>query len=97
MMTMAKVTQCTVKGSQSLTSTITEKGQHDVIGHWKIITPLRLSISRATMTKVRICSALFFLVIWSLMLCSCGQYELAPDQPQSNHPNKPGSGDVGYY
>jgi hypothetical protein len=49
------------------------------------------------MKEVRTCLALFFLVIWSLMLCSCGQYELAPDQPQSNHPNKPGSGDAGYY
>ena len=50
-----------------------------------------------SMKEVRICSALFFLVIWSLILCSCGQYELEPDQPQSNHPNKPGSGDIGYY
>jgi hypothetical protein len=49
-----------------------------------------------SMTAVRIFSAVIFLVIWSLMLCSCADYELPPDQPQSNHPNMPGSGDVGY-
>jgi hypothetical protein len=40
--------------------------------------------------------AVIFLAISSLLISSCADLELPPDQPQSNHPHLPGSGDYGY-
>jgi hypothetical protein len=39
-------------------------------------------------------SAPIFLALLSLLLGSCADFELPPDQPNSNHPNIPGEGDT---
>jgi hypothetical protein len=36
-----------------------------------------------------------FLAILTLLLCSCADFRLPPDEPGSNRPRIPGEGDIG--
>jgi hypothetical protein len=47
----------------------------------------------STLREVKIFLAMIFLAVWALLLSSCADLKLPPDQPWSNRHGRPGSGD----